>query len=71
MFISIDAKKCMGHGRCYTAAPDLLSEDDEGFVAQSGQTLAIPEGLLDQAHEAAEACPEGAITVRQTSAVDA
>jgi ferredoxin len=71
MFISIDANKCMGHGRCYTVAPDLLSEDDEGFVAQSGQTFEIPEGLLGQAQEAAEGCPEGAISIRQTSAVDA
>jgi len=71
MFISIDANKCTGHGRCYTVAPDLLSEDDEGFVAQSGQTLAIPEALLGQAQEATEGCPEGAISIRQSSAVDA
>ena len=38
MFLSIDADKCMGHGRCYSVAPDLLTDDEEGFVAQRGQT---------------------------------
>lgn len=71
MLISIDAAKCMGHGRCYSVAPDLLSDDDEGFVAQSGQTFEIPEGLLGQAQEAAEGCPEQAITLLERSTADA
>jgi ferredoxin len=71
VFISIDAAKCMGHGRCYSVAPDLLSDDDEGFVAQSGQTFEIPEGLLGQAQEAAEGCPEQAITLLERSTADA
>jgi ferredoxin len=61
----------MGHGRCYSVAPDLLSDDDEGFVAQSGQTFEIPEGLLGQAQEAAEGCPEQAITLLERSTADA
>jgi len=65
MWISIDANKCMGHGRCYTVAPDLLSDDEEGFVAQRGQTWEVPDGLLGQAQEAAENCPEAAITVME------
>jgi ferredoxin len=71
VLISIDSAKCMGHGRCYTVAPDLLSDDEEGFVAQSGQTWEVPEGLLGQAQEAAENCPEMAITLREASAADA
>jgi ferredoxin len=71
VLISIDAAKCMGHGRCYSVAPDLLSDDDEGFVAQSGQTFEIPEGLLGQAQEAAEGCPEQAITLLERSTADA
>ncbi|GAA3742255.1 ferredoxin [Spinactinospora alkalitolerans] len=63
MFISVDAAACMGHGRCYSVAADLLSDDEQGFVAQSGQTLRIPGDLLDQAREAADACPEGAISI--------
>jgi len=69
--ISIDAAKCMGHGRCYAVAPDLLSDDEQGFVAQSGQTLEVPENLRDQAREAVDACPESAISLPETTTADA
>jgi len=52
----------MGHGRCYAVAPDLLSDDEEGFVAQAGQDLDVPAELVGQAQDAAGACPEYAIT---------
>ncbi|GAA2853172.1 hypothetical protein GCM10010517_10990 [Streptosporangium fragile] len=71
MFISIDGDKCMGHGRCYSVAPDLLSDDEQGYVAQCGQTFEIPEGLLEQAQEAADACPEGAISLLDHARADA
>lgn len=71
MFIAIDETKCMGHGRCYAVAEDLLSDDDEGFVAERGQCWAIPPELLGQAEEAADACPEGAITVLENAPSDA
>lgn len=70
MFISIDADGCMGHGRCYSVAEGLLSDDEQGFVAQAGQTFEIPEGLLDQAREAAGACPEGAISILEAAPAD-
>jgi ferredoxin len=63
MYLSIDAGKCMGHGRCYSVAPDLLSDDEEGFVAQRGQTVAVPSDAQGQAADAADACPELAIRV--------
>lgn len=71
MFIAIDADKCMGHGRCYAVAPDLLTDDDEGFVAERGRCWQIPDGLLGQAEEAADACPEGAISVLEAAPSDA
>ncbi len=67
MFLSIDADKCMGHGRCYSVAPDLLTDDEEGFVAQRGQLVELPDELADQAQDAVFACPESAITTRQTA----
>ncbi|GLZ11458.1 hypothetical protein Acsp04_16930 [Actinomadura sp. NBRC 104425] len=67
MFLSIDADRCMGHGRCYSVAEGLLSDDDEGFVAQRGQTIEVPDGLLPDAREAASACPERAISLREAS----
>jgi ferredoxin len=71
MFISIDADKCMGHGRCYSVAPDLLSDDDEGFVAERGHCWEIPAGLVGQAQDAADACPESAILVTESAPADA
>lgn len=67
MFISIDAAKCMGHGRCYSVAPDLLTDDDEGFVAERGSCWKLPEDQVAAAQDAADACPEGAITVLETA----
>jgi ferredoxin len=71
MYIKIDAARCMGHGRCYSAAPDLLSDDEEGFVAQRGNSWEVPADLLEGAREAANACPESAITLLQDRPADA
>lgn len=71
MYITIDERKCMGHGRCYAVAPDLLSDDDEGFVAERGRCWEIPEDLVEQAVEASDACPEAAIAVSASAPVDA
>ncbi|MEW2354413.1 ferredoxin [Spirillospora sp. NPDC029432] len=63
VFLKIDADRCMGHGRCYSVAEGLLTDDEEGFVAQRGQVLEIPADRLADAEAAADACPEGAIRV--------
>jgi ferredoxin len=61
--IKVDAGLCTGHGRCYTVAPDLLSYDDEGFVTIRGTAVEVPPDQSDAAREAANSCPEGAITL--------
>ena len=66
MFISIDGARCMGHGRCYAMAERLLTDDDEGFVAERGRSWEVPEGLTAEAESAAHACPESAIAVRDS-----
>ncbi len=71
MFIAIDENKCMGHGRCYAVAPDLLTDDDEGFVAERGRCWELPADLVGQAQDASDACPEGAIVVTETAPADA
>lgn len=71
MYISIDADKCMGHGRCYAVAADLLSDDDEGFVAQRGQSWKVPTDQQGVAQDAADACPESAITILEHAPADA
>ena len=44
MKLTVDAASCcMGHGRCYTLAPDLLEDDDdEGYVSVRGQVIDVP-----------------------------
>ena len=37
--LSVDGSRCTGHGRCRTAAPKLLTDDDEGFVTLRGRWL--------------------------------
>ena len=63
MRLTVDAAGCMGHGRCYLMAPDLLAYDDEGYVTIRGQTIAVPEDQVEVAEDAAGTCPEQAITL--------
>jgi ferredoxin len=65
--LSVDESRCTGHGRCYTAAPKLLSDDDEGFVTLRGSSMEITDDQLADAEEAVAACPEEAITLTRDS----
>jgi ferredoxin len=59
-------EKCVGHGRCYTLAPQFLDSDDEGLaVIRGGDPVEVPEGLEQLADEVAGTCPESAITLIQ------
>jgi ferredoxin len=61
--VAVDGKSCMGHGRCYMMAPDLLACDDEGYVTIRDQTIEVPADQVAAAEEAAGTCPEQAITL--------
>ena len=61
MRLTVDGKSCMGHGRCYLLAPDLLTDDDEGFVTIRDQAIDVPADQVEAAEEAAGTCPEQAI----------
>jgi ferredoxin len=65
--LSVDESRCMGHGRCYTVAPDLLADDEEGFVTLRGSSMPIADGQLGDAEAAEAACPERAITLERAS----
>ena len=55
---------CMGHGRCYTLATQLLSSDDEGYVTiRGGEPIDVPDDLQDLAREVEGTCPETAISL--------
>ncbi len=61
MKLSVDSVRCMGHGRCYTSASELLSYDDDGYVTIRGEVIDVPDAQVDAAREAAGNCPEQAI----------
>ena len=63
MRLSVDGASCMGHGRCYQVAPDLLTFDDEGYITIRDATIAIAADQLEAAEDAAGTCPEQAISL--------
>jgi len=64
--ITVDGESCMGHGRCYQMAPDLLTYDDEGYVTIRDQVIDVPPDQVEAAEEAAATCPEGAVLLIET-----
>ena len=70
MNIAVDARLCSGHGRCYSVAPELLDGDGEGFVTIRGTSTEVPARLEDKARQAAEWCPEQAITLQGPAATE-
>lgn len=63
MKLSLDPDACMGHGRCYSLAPELFDADDEGHSVLLRPD--IPDGAETEARDAEESCPEQAITVTE------
>jgi ferredoxin len=61
--LRVDGASCMGHGRCYQVAPDLLEFDDEGYVTIRDQTIDVPSDQVEAAEDAEGTCPEQAITL--------
>jgi len=61
--LTVDGASCMGHGRCYQVAPDLLTFDDEGYVTIRDETFDVSADLLEAAEVAAGTCPEQAIAL--------
>jgi ferredoxin len=65
MRLGVSAQRCSGHGRCYAAAPDLLTADENGFVTIRGEAFDVPPGSEAVARDAAAWCPESAIELSE------
>ncbi|AVH60936.1 MULTISPECIES: ferredoxin [Streptomyces] len=64
MKISIDKDVCIGAGQCALTAPNVFTQDDDGF---SELLPGREDGGGDpMVREAARACPVSAITVTET-----
>ena len=62
MKVAIDSDKCMGHGMCYGLAPNVYTDDDDGYGHVVGDG-AVGEDEADAARNGAANCPESAIAV--------
>jgi ferredoxin len=59
--VGVDADRCVGHGRCYTLAPEVFDADKVGHAIVRAATVS---GEFEaQAADAEQNCPEGAITL--------
>ena len=61
MKVSVDPDKCQGHARCWEICPEVFALDDEGHSYVENPQ--VPAALEAKAREAADNCPERAITV--------
>jgi ferredoxin len=59
--VFVDADRCVGHGRCYSLAPDVFDADDYGHSVVRIEE--VSGELEEQAIMAEENCPERAITL--------
>lgn len=62
MKVRIESLKCVGHGMCRLAAPqifDLSDDDGHGYVLSED----VPPGLEEAVEQAARGCPEDAVIV--------
>jgi ferredoxin len=57
------SENCVGHGQCYSIAPDLLTHDEDGFVSIRGSEVEVPADQVAAAQDAKDSCPENAISL--------
>ena len=66
--IEVDARRCVGHGTCYTFFPELFTEDPQGRAVVRPAGAALAGGELADARNAVSTCPERAIAITSTPA---
>jgi ferredoxin len=63
MRASVDPDKCQGHLRCALYAPEIFEVDDYGYAHVDVDV--IPVELEAGTRQAAENCPEAAISITE------
>jgi ferredoxin len=58
---AVDPGTCQGHARCWQICPEVFSLDEEGHSSVANPE--VPVQLEAKAREAADNCPERAITL--------
>ncbi|HEY1842227.1 MAG TPA: ferredoxin [Mycobacterium sp.] len=57
--VGVDADRCVGHGRCYSLAPEVFDADEVGHSIVLVDN--VSGDLEARATDAEKNCPEGAI----------
>ena len=60
MHVVVDLNLCKDHGQCVIAAPEIFTLDDNGKLVYIEDP---DDSLLPAAEDAADVCPEQAITI--------
>jgi ferredoxin len=61
MKAAVDSNVCQGHARCWQICPEFFQLDEEGHAVVPNPE--VPRELEQKVREAADNCPERAITV--------
>ncbi|HUJ66805.1 MAG TPA: ferredoxin [Acidimicrobiales bacterium] len=61
MKAAVDPDRCQGHARCWQICPDFFTLDEEGHAFLASPD--VPPELEAKVREAADNCPERAISV--------
>jgi ferredoxin len=64
MKVAIDSGICAGHGLCYMHAPNVFTDDDQGYGTVIGDGVVPPEEA-EAARGAVANCPERAIVLHE------
>ena len=65
MRVRVDDDACAGHGACVALCPEVFTLTDDGFA--QADAVAVPIALTGAVAEAAAACPERAIHMKEES----
>ena len=61
MRVILDEAACVGHGRCYTLAPEVFDADDQGHCLVIRPV--VDAELVDRAAIGVANCPERALSL--------
>lgn len=59
--VAVDPDRCVGHGRCYSLAPDVFDADELGHSIVRVED--VSGEMAEHAQSGAQNCPEEAITL--------
>lgn len=64
MRVSVDTKRCEGHGMCEQVAPEIFALDEDGELTNHQEGNDLDEHLTAVAELAVSACPVAALMMR-------